>query len=178
MPTFQYPIEDCEYATPDVEPALAATVLTIHATIHSGPAQAARIEKVKRPKITSLGTNEDWQYFRTRWDDSVRATRVRGPDLIMQLLKCCDGQLWRDLTRNAVGTLADKMEEEVFEAIKRLAVREENAMVAQVALHNMKPDRDEPIRAYGARLRGQAGYASTCSLAQDVTATYTTWRPY
>ena len=166
MPTFQCPIEDCEYATPDVEPALAATMQTIHATIHSGPAQAARIEKVKRPKITSSGTNEDWQYFRTRWDDYVRATRVRGPDLIMQLLECCDGQLRRDLTRNARGTLADKMEEEeVFEAIKRLAVREENAMVARVALHNMKQDRDEPIRAYGARLRGQEGvckYTLSC----------------
>ena len=52
---------------------------------------------------------------------------MRGPDFIMQLLECCDGQLWRDLTRNAGGTLADKMEEEVFEVIKRLAVREENA---------------------------------------------------
>ena len=58
------------------------------------------------------------------------ATRVRGPDLIMQLLECCDGQLRRDLTRNAGGTLADKMEEGVFEAIKSLVVREENAMVA------------------------------------------------
>ena len=70
---------------------------------------------------------------------------MRGPDLVMQLLECCDGQLRRDLTRNAGGTLADKTEEEVFEAIKRLAVREENAMVARVALHNMKQDHDEPI---------------------------------
>ena len=30
-------------------------------------------------------------------------------------------------------------------------------MVARVTLHNMKQDRGEPIRAYGARLRGQAG---------------------
>ena len=28
---------------------------------------------------------------------------MRGPDLIMQLLECCDGQLRRDLTRNARG---------------------------------------------------------------------------
>ncbi len=75
----------------------------------------------------------------------------------MQLLECCGDQLRKDLTRNAGGTLADKTEEEVFEAMKRLAVREENPMVARVALYNMKQDRDEPIRAYGARLRGQAG---------------------
>ena len=29
-------------------------------------------------------------------------------------------------------------------------------MVARVALHNMKQGRDEPVRAFGARLRGQA----------------------
>ena len=44
-------------------------------------------------------------------------------------------------------------------------MREEKAMVARVALHNMKQDHDEPIRAYGARLRGQAGvckYTLSC----------------
>ena len=42
-------------------------------------------------------------------------------------------------------------------AIKRLAVREENTMVARVQLHNMRQDRDETIRSFDARLRGQAG---------------------
>ena len=39
-------------------------------------------------------------------------------------------------------------------------------MVARVTLHNMRQDRDEPIRAYGARLRGQA---SICKFAQQCT---------
>lgn len=85
---------------------------------------------------------------------------------MIQLLECCDEQLWRDLTRNAGGTLADKTEDEVFAAMKALAVREENAMVARVSLHNMKQDRDEPIRAFGARLRGQASvckFSKTCT---------------
>ena len=43
-------------------------------------------------------------------------------------------------------------------AIKKLAVREENTMVAWVQLHNMKQDQDqdETISSFGARLRGQA----------------------
>jgi hypothetical protein len=57
-------------------------------------------------------------------------------------------------------------EEEVLTAMRRLAVREENAMVARVTLHNMRQDRDEPIRAYGARLRGQA---SVCKFTQQCT---------
>ena len=39
-------------------------------------------------------------------------------------------------------------------------------MVARVTLHNMRQDRDEPIRAYGARLRGQA---SVCKFTQKCT---------
>ena len=54
----------------------------------------------------------------------------------------------------------------VLAAIKALAVREENVMVARVTLHNMKQDRDEPIRSFGARLRGQAG---VCRFTQRCT---------
>ena len=82
----------------------------------------------------------------------MRATNLSGVDKVIQLLECCDDQLRRDLTRNAGGTLTGKSEEEVLAAVKTLAVREVNVMVARVALHNMKQDRGEPIRAFGARL--------------------------
>ena len=42
-------------------------------------------------------------------------------------------------------------------AIKKLAVRVENTMVARVQLHNMRQDNDETICSFGARVRGQAG---------------------
>ncbi len=41
--------------------------------------------------------------------------------------------------------------------MRTLAVREENTMVARVTLHSMAQDRDETVRSFGARLRGQAG---------------------
>ena len=65
--------------------------------------------------------------------------------------------LRKDLTRAAGGTLTNKTEAEVLAAIKTLAVREENIMVARVHLHNMRQDREEGVRGFGARLRGQAG---------------------
>ena len=37
------------------------------------PIQAARVEKVKRPDISSAGTTE---YFQSRWGDYVRATKL------------------------------------------------------------------------------------------------------
>ena len=43
-------------------------------------------------------------------------------------------------------------EEAVLKAMRSLAVREENVMVARVTLNNMRQDRDETIRSFGARL--------------------------
>ena len=115
-------------------------------------------------------------YFQSRWGDYVRATKLTaGPDRVIQLLECCDEQLRRDLTRNAGGTLAGGTEEETLAAIKRLAVREENVMVARVALHHMKQDRDESVRAFAARLRGQAG---VCKYTKGAMGMYRTQRPY
>ena len=169
MPRIQCPIEGCEYETPDVEAVLAAALITTHATSHrttSRSTQTARVEKVKRPNVLSAGTTEDWQFFKSRWNDYVKATRLEGTDRIIQLLECCDDQLRKDLTRNAGGILTEVTEDEVFTAMRKLTIREENTMVARVTLHNMRQDRDEPIRAYGARLRGQA---SVCKFTQQCT---------
>lgn len=62
----------------------------------------------------------------------------------------------QDLTKNTSGSLTNKTVDEVMAAIKKLAVREENTMVARVQLHNMKQDQDKTISSFGACLRGQA----------------------
>ena len=75
---------------------------------------------------------------------------------MLQLLECCEENLRKDINRNAGRSLANKTEDQVLEAIKKLAVREENAMVARVQLSDIRQDRDKTIRNFGARLRGQA----------------------
>ena len=177
MPVIKCPVDGCDYSTPDLEAVIGAALLNAHTTTHQarGPPQAARVERVKRPDISSAGTTEDWIYFQSRWGDYTKATKLVGPDRVLQLLECCDEQLRRDLTRNAGGTLAGETEEDVLAAIKALAVREENVMVARVALHHMKQDRDEPIMAFAARLKGQASvckYVKTCP-GCDRQVTYT-----
>ncbi len=51
-------------------------------------------------------------------------------------------------------------------AIKVLAVRIENPTVARDRLHSMSQDREENVRAFGARLRGQA---ATCQYSKQCT---------
>jgi len=174
MPIVRCPITDCLYQTRDVEAVLAAALITAYATTHgfsNGSTPTARAEKVTRQSVSSAGMMEDWQYFKSRWRDYVKATKLNGTDKIIQLLECCDEQLRKDLTRNARGTLTEKTKEEVFIAMRSLAVQEENTIVARVALHNMKQDRDEPVSAYGARLRGQASVCKfTCSVQDAIQA--------
>ena len=94
----------------------------------TGDTQApARMEKVRRPTISSAGSHEEWSYFLTRWGDYKDATRPKGKDIILQLIECCEEDLRRDLTRSAGGSLTNKTEEEVLSAFKNLAVREENS---------------------------------------------------
>ena len=114
--------------------------------------------------LSSAGTTEDWLYFKSRWGDYVKATKLEGTDRVIQLLECCDEQLRKDLTRtDAGGTLTRMAEDQVFKAMKTLAIREENTMVARVTLHNMRQDCNEPVCAFRARLRGQA---SVCKFTQ------------
>ena len=168
---YKCPFPECTFETEEVTDVLAAVLLSVHsAGTHTAPGVAAaapsaapntapntKLERVRRPTISAAGSSEDWSYFLTRWDDYVAATNVTGKDKVIQLLECCEEQLRKDLTRNAGGSLTNKTADAVMEAIKKLAVREENTMVAWVQLHNMHQDRDETIRSFGARLRGQAG---------------------
>ena len=157
------PFPECAYETEEVTDALAAVLLSMHSsgthaaqgTTNTNP--NTKLERVCRPTISAAGSSEDWSYFLTRWGNYVAATNVTGKERVIQLLECCDEQLRKDLMRNKGGSLTDKTADEVMAAIKKLAVREENTMVARVQLHNMRQDRDETICSFGARLRGQAG---------------------
>ena len=143
------PFPGCEFQTNDVADGLASTLLQIHASgCHSGVTNgeqavasntsgAARVEKVRCPTISTAGTSEEWSYFKIRWNNYVAAIKISGKDVVIQLLECCDEGLRKDLTRAAGGTLTEKSEADVLKAIKTLAVREENTMVARVALHEM-----------------------------------------
>ena len=147
----------------DVEDALAAVLISVHsngthvaAPTNSQQTNAAKIERVKRP-------HDLRRWIQRRMDilfNPLARIRRRNANHWKGQSVTTTGMLRRqptqDITRNAGGSLANKTVEQVLEAVKKLAVREENAMVARVQLSDMKQDRDEAIRNFGARLRGQA----------------------
>ena len=121
------------------------------------PQRQTKADKLKRPSVSLAGTSEEWAYFVIRWNEYKAVNKLTGTDVVTQLLECCDEDLRRDLTRAAGGTLTGKEEAEVLTAIRTLAVCQENTMLVRATLHNMRPDRDEAIRSFGARIKGQAG---------------------
>ena len=64
----------------------------------------------------------------------------------------------------AGGSLTNKTAEEALAAIRSLVVREESPMVPRASLYAMHQDRDEPVRTFAARAKGQA---RTCKFTQD-----------
>ena len=157
------PAPDCDVTfSVTTPPAVLIHLLTLHAQIAhattpaTAPTANAKAEKVRRPTISAAGSSEEWSYFTQRWSDYKAATRLTGQDIVYQLLECCDDSLRRDLTRT-YGSLSACTEATALANVKSLAVRQENVMVARVQLQNMRQDRDEPVRAFTARLRGQAG---------------------
>lgn len=78
----------------------------------------AKDEKVRRPAISSAESSEEWSYLLR---DYSEATKLKGKDMVIQLLKCCEEQFWKDLTRNAGGSLTNKSMDEVMAAIKKIS---------------------------------------------------------
>ena len=122
----------------------------------TSPGPTVKADKVRRPTVTVAGSSEKWSYFVTRWQDYKDASKITGKDVAIQLLECCDETLRKDLTRSAGGSLTSLPEDKILSAMKTLAVREENTMVARASLYEMRQDHDESIRSFGARIRGQA----------------------
>ena len=168
----QCPIEGCDYMATHTEVTVVAAMLNIHATTHTAPARAphtdTRVEKLKRPTIGLAGTDEAWSYFLTRWGEYKTGSKLTGPDIVTQLLECCEEDLRKDLTRAAGRSLMNSSEEDVLGAIKSLAVHAENTMVARVSLSNMRQGHEESIRSFHARIKGQADtcrYKMECARA-------------
>ena len=116
----------CSYNTPaNTDVAVVAALMNAHTTTHNSTNTAAKVEKVRRPIISTAGSSKEWAYFETRWDDYKTATRVTGHEYIVQLLECCDESLRKDHTRAAGGSLTSKSETDILAAIRLLAVRNE-----------------------------------------------------
>ena len=164
------PEEDCDsgtHSTALTNFVAAVELLKLHLAGSHGKGQGegagaggAKAEKEKRPTIEAGTTDEDWEYFKDRWQGYKRATKLLGSKANDQLLKCCEETFRRDLYRNTSGNHGALSEDNLLAEIKKLAVSQQNRLINVVKLLGMTQDSEEGIRNYVARLKGQANVCS------------------
>ena len=163
MAPYQCFYDECEFKTADLsDETIMNQHLYTHMQIKHGYIQGSpqnqqpeKTEKLKKPTINMGCTLEDWAFFMSEWVDYKKLAKPSACDLSRILIQCCETDLRRHLHRS-YGSLGEKSEEVVLKTIKQHAVQIENIVVSRVSLLEMKQDRDEPVRNYVARLKGQA----------------------
>ena len=180
MPAIPCPWDECDFETGDYGEAIAAEILKFHGYTHNKPNQSEKeiIIKVEKPIITLGCTAEKWTFFTSRWQNFKKINRLKEANHSAHLIECCDNDLLLTLHRTHGDNLQTKTEVEVLAAIKKIAVRPEQEIVARVRLLDMKQDRDEPVRNFVARLQGQANtcdffvtHTCECDITKEVSYT-------
>ena len=153
------PIVNCDYEIEESVPLeCKPSLLQLHLHEHqtNDRRTTTKGEQLKRPIVSKNNSTEDWNYFLSRWENYKTATNLTEKEKTEQLIECCDDTLRRDLNRVHRGTISTFDEPALLMAMKRLAVIEENILVTRYNLTSMTQDPDEPIRAFAARIQGQA----------------------
>lgn len=70
--------------TDDLDAAIVAALITVHSsTRYKDSGAVAKIEKVRRPVISTAGASQKWFYFISRWTDYANATKITVRDFVL-----------------------------------------------------------------------------------------------
>jgi hypothetical protein len=173
MPVIRCPIDDCDYATADVDTAVAAALLMIHNNVHvitpAVPQRAVTRQsapKIERPKISLGSSAEVWNAFNTRWTMFKRSTTLSTEELVHHLFQCCEEDLGDAILRahpsSVTGTEVD-----LLAVIKQMAVIPVAICVRRSEMLSTKQDHGESTRIFSAKLKGKA---ATCTYSVNCTS--------
>ena len=134
--TYPCPAAACQFVTPEAEPAVAIQLLQLHdkhehalvqQPIQAG-AQAAgqakpRPEKVPRPQIKLVVSQDEFTYFQAEWKSYKRSCGITDEvETRDQLRAACNEELRRNL-HNCLGTKFENLtEQQLMDEIQKTAV--------------------------------------------------------
>ena len=166
MPFITCPHNACDWNTGENTPEVILYLAQAHEKEHQENHQKSlslpqpeRTEKVKRPTISVGCIPEAWSFFEYAWKDFKVSANISEERRVSNLMQCCDDALHKDLFR-LYGDPNGSTEDQILQRIKKHAVHTENVIIARVTHQQMKQDRDEPVRNFVARLKGQGGICS------------------
>ena len=173
-------VPDCTFATADVSEPLAIALLTNHNLAHQNPAPAVvndaptpattRGPKLERPKVDVGVTVEEWNVFRRRWEVFRSGSGIDESSAPSQLFQCAGTDLGDSLLK-ANPNAATETLPQLLAAMRFLAVIPVATCVLGTELLQLRQERDEPFRAFTAKVRGRAetcSYSTACTCGRSV----------
>ncbi len=171
----QCSVPDCPFRTEDVSENLAIALLTNHGYAHTATAatHALRGPKLERPKVDVGVTLEEWNVFVRRWNVFKSGSGIDNDSAPSQLFQCAGPTLGDNLLKTDAEA-ATKQLPDLLAAMRSLAVIPVATGVLRADLLHMHQERDEPFRAFAARVRGKAetcAFKARCTCGNDVNYT-------
>ena len=165
----------CPFETADVTEALAIALLANHGLAHTATVAPAakRGPKLERPKVDVGMSLEEWNVFVRRWNVFKSGSGLDDESAASQLFQCAEPALG-DAILKTDAEAATKLLSNLLAAMRSLAVIPIATGVLRADLLHMHQERDEPFRAFAARVRGKAEtceFKATCSCGNDVNYT-------
>ena len=145
------------YVTPE---AVACSILQSHAFSHAAPRPNFNRAPSEGPELTrpsiDVGVSlEAGNVFTSRWQMFRQGSGINKVSATAQLFQCASQSLGDSLLKSDA-KIVSKPLQELLSALRRLAVIPVATGVLQSDLVQMRQLRDEPFRAFTARVRGKA----------------------
>ena len=175
----------CSFATADLDAAVVAPLLVIHAVTHQAAATAAPVTaapvkpgpKYERPKVDMGIELETWNGFVRRWETFRLGSGISDLDAPRQIFQCASESLG-DVILKADPLIATRSLSDVVTVMRSYAVVPVAIGVLRAELVRMHQGSDEIFRTFAARVRGKAETCSyrvksLCECGKENSADYT-----
>ena len=160
----------CAFQFEDAPEAVACAISQSHAFSHAAPEpNFSRIplegSKLTRSSIDVGVSLEAWNVFTRHWQMFRQGSGINKASATAQLFQCASQSLGDSLLKSDA-EIVSKPLQVLLSAMRRLAVIPVVTGVLRSDLMQMRQLRDEPFRAFAARVRGKA---DTCVFTVDCT---------
>ena len=172
-------IPTCDFKTDDVSEALAIALLANHGLSHqytlphtTGPLlpPVPRGPKLERPKVNIGVSTEEWNLFTRRWEVFRTGSGIDDESAPSQLFQCAENELGDSLLKANPHATSTTLPD-LLDAMRSLAVIPVATGVLRTELLQLRQERDEPFRAFTARVRGKAetcAFTTICECGKNV----------
>ena len=160
----------CAFQSEGTPEAVACAILQSHPFSHAAPGPNFNHAPSEGPKLTrssiDVGVSlEAWNAFTRRWRMFRQESGINETSATAQLFQCASQSLGDSLLKSDA-KIVSKPLQELLSAMRRLAVISVATGVLRLNFMQMRRLRDEPFRAFAARVRGKA---DTCAFTIDFT---------